>query len=196
MALPGPGVALSLNDIKGEFGGPSSPSLADYYAGGSYVPSGTSGSYGAVPTSGTISIQNFYGTSAAFSLTMDVGYYYYYDPEGGGLWYELAGFSDTYIGSISPTTFPYAGGVTITQLSWEYDYPDYYGPDNKIFFTVGADVPNSGWSSVNINGSVYYRSSAAYINYGSGFTEWFWDTGSSRDNPFGFGGTITCTFYP
>lgn len=61
MTLPTSG-ALSLNDIKGEFGGPTSPSLGDYYAGGSYVPSGTSGTYGAVPSSGAISIQNFYGT--------------------------------------------------------------------------------------------------------------------------------------
>lgn len=63
MALPTSG-ALSLNDIKGEFGGPTSPSLGDYYAGGTYVPSGTSGTYGSVPTSGAISIQNFYGTAA------------------------------------------------------------------------------------------------------------------------------------
>jgi hypothetical protein len=38
--------------------------LNEYYAGGSYVAAGTSGTYGAVPSSGTISIQNFYGTSA------------------------------------------------------------------------------------------------------------------------------------
>lgn len=62
MTLPTSG-PLSLNDIKGEFGGPSSPSLGDYYAGGTYVPAGTSGTYGAVPSSGTISIRNFYGTS-------------------------------------------------------------------------------------------------------------------------------------
>ena len=62
MTLPTSG-ALSLNDIKGEFGGPSSPSLGNYYAGGGYVPAGTSGTYGAVPNAGTISIQNFYGTS-------------------------------------------------------------------------------------------------------------------------------------
>jgi hypothetical protein len=63
MALPTSG-PLSLNDIKGEFGGPASPSLGDYYAGGSYVPAGTTGTNGAVPSSGTISISNFYGTSA------------------------------------------------------------------------------------------------------------------------------------
>ena len=41
MTLPSSG-PLSLSDIQGEFGGPGSPSLGDYYAGGSYVPSGTS----------------------------------------------------------------------------------------------------------------------------------------------------------
>lgn len=63
MPLPTSG-ALSLNDIKGEFGGPTSPSLGDYYAGGTYVPAGTSGTNGAVPSSGAISIGSFYGTSA------------------------------------------------------------------------------------------------------------------------------------
>jgi len=71
MTLPSSG-ALSLNDIKGEFGGPASPSLGDYYAGGSYVPAGTSGTYGAVPSSGTISIQNFYGTSAVIIAFNDL----------------------------------------------------------------------------------------------------------------------------
>jgi hypothetical protein len=71
MALPTSG-ALSLNDIKGEFGGPTSPSLGDYYAGGSYVPAGTTGTNGAVPSSGTISISNFYGTSSvAINFTND-----------------------------------------------------------------------------------------------------------------------------
>jgi hypothetical protein len=49
MTLPTSG-PLSLNDIKGEFGGLTSPSLGDYYAGGAYVPPGTSGTYGAVPS--------------------------------------------------------------------------------------------------------------------------------------------------
>jgi len=62
MALPSSG-PLSLSDIQGEFGGSNPISLSEYYAGGGLVPSGTSGTYGAVPSSGTISIQNFYGTS-------------------------------------------------------------------------------------------------------------------------------------
>jgi len=62
MALPSSG-PLSMNDIAGEFGGSTPHALNEYYAGGGLVPAGTSGTYGAVPSSGTISIQNFYGTS-------------------------------------------------------------------------------------------------------------------------------------
>lgn len=62
MTLPSSG-PLSLSDIQTEFGGSNPISLSEYYAGGAYVPAGTTGTYGAVPSSGTISIQNFYGTS-------------------------------------------------------------------------------------------------------------------------------------
>lgn len=62
MALPASG-PLSMADIQGEFGGSNPISLSEYYAGGGLVPSGTTGTYGAVPSSGEISIRNFYGTS-------------------------------------------------------------------------------------------------------------------------------------
>jgi len=63
MTLPTSG-PLSLSDIQTEFGGSNPISLSEYYAGGTYVPAGTSGTYGAVPSSGAISIRNFYGTTA------------------------------------------------------------------------------------------------------------------------------------
>jgi hypothetical protein len=63
MALPTSG-PLSLSDIQTEFGGSNPISLSEYYAGGSFVPAGTTGTYGAVPSSGAISIRNFYGTTA------------------------------------------------------------------------------------------------------------------------------------
>jgi hypothetical protein len=62
MTLPSSG-PLSLSDIQGEFGGSNPIGLNEYYAGGGLVPAGTTGTYGAVPTSGQISVQNFYGTS-------------------------------------------------------------------------------------------------------------------------------------
>ena len=62
MAIPASG-PLSLTDIQTEFGGTNPISLSEYYAGGGLVPAGTTGTYGAVPSSGAISVQNFYGTS-------------------------------------------------------------------------------------------------------------------------------------
>lgn len=69
MALPTSG-PLSLTDIQGEFGGSNPISLSEYYAGGGLVPPGTTGTYGAVPSSGEISIQNFYGTAATGPLSI------------------------------------------------------------------------------------------------------------------------------
>lgn len=69
MTLPTSG-PLSLSDIQTEFGGSNPISLSEYYAGGGLVPSGTTGTYGAVPTSGAISIRNFYGTSNAPVITL------------------------------------------------------------------------------------------------------------------------------
>jgi hypothetical protein len=63
MPLPSSG-PLTLANIQTEFGGSNPISLSEYYAGGSLVAAGTSGTYGAVPSSGAISIRNFYGTTA------------------------------------------------------------------------------------------------------------------------------------
>lgn len=63
MAIANSG-AISLSTIQTEFGGSNPISINEYYAGGTYVPSGTSGVNGAVPTSGQISFSQFYGTSA------------------------------------------------------------------------------------------------------------------------------------
>lgn len=63
MTLPTSGV-ISLADIQTEFGGANPISINEYYAGGTYVASGTSGTNGAVPSSGQISFSQFYGTSS------------------------------------------------------------------------------------------------------------------------------------
>jgi len=91
MALPSSG-PLTLANIQTEFGGSNPISLNEYYAGGAYVPAGTTGTYGAVPSSGTISIQNFYGTSnVVISITnqtisdldASAAYAYYFLTAGG-----------------------------------------------------------------------------------------------------------------
>lgn len=71
MALPSSG-ALSLSAIQTEFGGANPISISEYYAGGGYVPAGTSGTYGAVPSSGAISFQKFYGTQNGFTFNATI----------------------------------------------------------------------------------------------------------------------------
>jgi len=68
MTLPSSG-PLSLTDIQTEFGGSNPIGLNEYYAGGGLVPAGTSGTNGAVPSSGQIAISNFYGTASYYGLT-------------------------------------------------------------------------------------------------------------------------------
>jgi hypothetical protein len=80
MAIPSSG-DISLTTIQAEFGGANPISLSEYYAGGGQVPSGTTGTYGAVPSSGALSIQQFYGTSnvvyflATFGVNISSTYY-------------------------------------------------------------------------------------------------------------------------
>jgi hypothetical protein len=72
MPIPSSG-AISLDTIQTEFGGSNPISLSEYYAGGTYVPSGTSGTNGAVPSSGQISFSQFYGTSDYVMPTVSLG---------------------------------------------------------------------------------------------------------------------------
>lgn len=178
MTLPTSG-ALSLNDIKGEFGGPSDPALGDYYAGGAYVPAGTSGTYGAVPSSGAIGIRNFYGTSNYLDVqTVTVGVYV-------DKYYALYGYGSG-VGSISDGTFNPKSGATIQNLQVTVS-----GTVTMVFRIAGSHT-NAGWTNMNVAGTNYTRASASYTNGGS-YTQWVWSGGS---NPFGTtaGATKVVTF--
>lgn len=65
MALPSSG-SLTLAQIQAEFGGSNPISLSEYYRGGAYVTSNNT----SVPTSGAISLSNFYGAVNQFSFTI------------------------------------------------------------------------------------------------------------------------------
>jgi len=65
MALQSSG-AISLANIQSEFGGSSPISLSEYYRNGAYTTSNNTN----VPTSGAISIGNFYGTVKQFNVTI------------------------------------------------------------------------------------------------------------------------------
>lgn len=65
MALQSSG-AISLSDIQTEFGGSNPISLSEYYRGGAY----TTGNNTGVPTSGQIQMDDFYGATKQYTVTV------------------------------------------------------------------------------------------------------------------------------
>jgi hypothetical protein len=105
MALPSSGT-ISFDDLQTEFGGTHPISLAEFYKGGALVPS-TPANAG-VPTSGTISLDDFHGASGA----------------GGGGGGVSASISPTAVfgsgtGTVSTNVATATGtGGTVTGYSW------------------------------------------------------------------------------
>lgn len=150
MTLPTSG-AISLSSLQSEFGGSNPISLSEYYAGGSYVPSGTSGTNGAVPSSGTNSLSKYYGATSAPTIQLFNASMYPSAP-------DTTSARGTY--SIRPDGTAWAieasGGVAYSTLflgnwcsapSLTSNYEVYCNP------TGGSSTPSGSylWSQVNVN---------------------------------------------
>lgn len=189
MALPTSGV-LDLSDIQTEFGGSNPISLSEYYAGGLYVPSGTSGTNGAVPTSGEIEVSDFYGTQAGITITVT---------EGNAVTLGVVGFSRANkivsapetgyvtfqaIGSRTPTT---VNSVTINGLY--FSATKYAQP--RFYFTLQGNRAQNFITSLNIQGYGSVTTAAADSHgYVANANETFWRWNIS---PTGWNGTGTRT---
>lgn len=145
MALQTSG-AITLAEIQTEFGGANPISMSEYYAGGAYVPSGTSGTNGAVPTSGQISFSQFYGTS---DYTAPV-----WTPDGGSSGPGVTLSSETGGGDDAFVTISCTQSVTWTWFktgsSAAYASIGSGGSDTSITFTLF----NAGFSILNSSFSV------------------------------------------
>lgn len=203
MALQTSG-AITLSDIQTEFGGSNPISLSEYYAGGLYVPSGTSGTNGAVPTSGEIAVSDFYGTQAGITITVTEGadsilnssasantfiygwYHRNYLPRNNNSAFVSNAYTAT-TGSRSPTTI---NGANLVGLMWspgKWSQPRFYlvlqGTRSQSFVT-----------SLNIQGYGTVTTAAA-DGFASGITGngvtgtvWQWNI-----TPTGWDGTGTST---
>jgi len=172
MPLPSSGV-LTLQDIQTEFGGSNPIGLNEYYAGGAFVPSGTVGTHGAVPSSGALAIRDFYGTSAIVTITqtVTVGSFSF---KG----YFANGFSSTAsFGSVSDGTFDFISSATIVGISWDNS--------NSLVFAIDGTYSNSGWTKMTIDSVDYTRTSASF-NASGGQTSWTW---TAMSTPFGVDGS-------
>jgi len=151
MTIPSSG-PVTFTDIQTEFGGTNPIALNEYYAGGSYVPAGTTGTYGAVPSSGQISVQNFYGTTAYTPIYVDeVFSNYLYDgtgsaqtitngidfsTKGGLLW--LKARNDTRNNWLYDTTRSIANGLRSDSQTAATSTPDALTAFNSNGFSIGA----------------------------------------------------------
>ena len=133
---------ISLQTIQQEYGGPASPiPINSYYAGGAYVPAGTTGNLGPIPTAGTVSFDHYRGSAAG-------------PPPSG-----VVGINNTYNGNTNPNkTSPWNFSVSI-------------GPadPNRIIVLVVSLSGGFSMSNLNatINGSTMTKGVEAY-NQGFG----------------------------
>ena len=109
------------------------------------------------------------GSIYAGSATVTVGTY---SPGSSTNYY---GFVNILGGSISPVNWSNSG------LPF---YFLYWSTNNFIVFEVTGLAPNSGWSTMNIAGTDYSRSTASYsYSSSNNRTQWLWT--SITANPFG-----------
>jgi hypothetical protein len=178
MALQSSG-AISLANIQSEFGGSNPISLSEYYRNGAYTTSNNTN----VPTSGAISIDNFYGAIRAVYVTYEIigaggggggglttNTNFAYAGTAGGdstITYTAAGGASTVI-----TSNGGAGGAAAAQTGWGQGENSYYG-------SGGAGGANSDSN----NQTAGYSPSAT--SYGAGGGGGGTNTFSDRDGGVG-----------
>tara|TARA_B100000123_G_scaffold263421_1_gene232461 strand:+ start:71 stop:682 length:612 start_codon:yes stop_codon:yes gene_type:complete len=149
MTLPASGNAISINSLVGEYGGSAPHSMSEYYRGGGLVANHSNNAN--VPTSGTISLSNFYGQSN--TSPAPTSYSYSMTNGNGGLG-SIVGFaSATSIGSLSnnPQSTAFSNGFNPT---W-------------VVMGSSTSIGKAGQSITDLR----LIASGTYSN--SGFTSWF-----------------------
>lgn len=196
MALPSSG-PISFGAIRTEFRGSTNTgavSMSDYYAGGPYVPAGTTGTNGAVPSSGPLIVPyNFYGTSVQYTIyPLDQTVM---DPYTGETWY-YAGYDDyepgsiapNILGSLVPDTATFYNGAKIHSLLW-WSYT-YFSTTYSFQLSIAGNQLNSGWKSFQIEGNPPVNRTAMTYTYNSTYDRTQWDViiNDPYPNPIPVGG--------
>ena len=120
------------------------------------------------------------GTSYAGSATVTVGTYYDPNPSFS---FRYWGYEAGFIGSVSPSTWS-GTGFTIRDLKYVEVYTT---PTQWINFQVVGSAPNSGWTTMTVDGTTLNRVDATYDNNGTN-TTWTWFGASNS-----FGTTVGAT---
>jgi hypothetical protein len=103
--------AISLQNLATEFGGSTPHSISEYYRSGGLVPN--TGTNAGVPTSGTVSLSQFYSTSAVTNHTVGQSG----TPYGSG---QTGTPGGTVVVTTDPVTATVSNGVGPFTYSWGY----------------------------------------------------------------------------
>lgn len=127
-----------MNTIAGEFGGSVPHSLSEYYRGGGLVPNTPTNA--AIPTSGTISMGNFYGSSARAAVSLTItGNTYNYD--------VYANRGPAYIAGVSDVTVTVNPGVTVGSTStgtYAMLVPSSFSPGDTVSIVNNGVIQGMG----------------------------------------------------
>ena len=188
MALQSSG-QISLKQIASEFSDGAPHNLTEFYKGGSLVSASPSANSG-VPTSGQITLKDFYGAQGVlWSMTITVGVLTISGPFGSGTIAQMFGFYDNSVGSnqtlggmgsANDTTVDFYSGAALSGI---FTYVANDGASTThLDFNVGGTIANSGFTSISVAGNTFNRTDATH-SQGNGLTVWRWsDIGS---NPMG-----------
>lgn len=143
MAIPGPGVAISMNTIATEFGGTVPHSLSEYYRGGGLVPNTPTNA--AIPTSGQIAMGNFYGSANRTQIALTIsGNTYNYD--------VYANRGPTYVAGASDITVTVNPGVTVGSTAtptYAMLVPSAFNPADTVTIINQGTIQGMGGGGAN-----------------------------------------------
>lgn len=183
--------SLALSEIQAEFGGSNPIGLDEYYAGGSFVNSGIlgypNGSPVAIPTSGAISVSNFYGARREPTGPECANYFWTY--RGGLVRYN--GDSGGFPGNDYRINNPNARYVNSVTNNWSYSNAGL--PTTSEFFTILSVSSGNIASNGGIQGGPGVSGSTAYeLIFNPAREVWVGDGGpSAAGSPYGVSYKIT-----
>jgi len=164
MALQGSG-AISFDNLRTEYSNSGSIALGEMYRGGSFVLNHSNN--GNVPTSGTISMSQFYSQNnaapyASWSTTQTTGL-----RSSGKSWAER-GYLAGVFGGMDDTTVDGQSGTTISAAYYRL------GTDTASYLKLTLANGSDNWANFVVNGTAYSRGSASKSG-----TTWTWGNGTA-----------------
>lgn len=166
MTLPASGT-ITMAQIRAEFGGAGSTALNGYYRGGTLVPNVPANS--GIPTSGAISLSNFYNASGAtISFSAPTYSFSFTRPSGVqvGVGFEITGTGGVFkltgtnsIGTSSTNIGSWFTGAGVANGAYSVMFTLSSGTTGGSMF--GSDAAIGSWISINPT-QVYFWSHAIF----------------------------------